>query len=202
MPDVNEDVVSVDWWGLSKDNGGADVGEVKAVGSHIYFYSSVDAKSILMLNQLLKEVEVDLLTQGIENDSKPNPLKLHIHSYGGSIFAGIAAMDTISNLRVDVHTIVDGAAASAATFLSVSGKRRFINPNAQMLIHQLSSGAYGKYEEIKDEVKNLDNLMDMIRRTYQEKTRVPHDKLDEILKHDIWFPSEKCLEYGLVDEIL
>ena len=28
------------------------------------------------------------------------------------------------------------------------------------------------------------------------------DKMDEILKHDIWWDAEQCLEYGLVDEII
>jgi ATP-dependent Clp endopeptidase proteolytic subunit ClpP len=133
---------------------------------------------------------------------EPYPIKLHIHSYGGSVFAGIAAMDTITNLGVDVHTIIEGSAASAATFLSLAGSHRIMSRNSYMLIHQLSSGYYGKYEDIKDDVENLDELMTMIKRIYNERSSVPQNKLDEILKHDLWFSSKKCLKYGLVDEVV
>ena len=71
-----------------------------------------------------------------------------------------------------------------------------------MLIHQLSSGLWGKYEEMKDDMKNCDRLMDMIREVYLEHTNIPKKKLDGILKHDLWFDAEQCLEYGLVDEII
>ena len=111
-------------------------------------------------------------------------------------------MDSITNLSVDVHTIVEGGAASAATFISLAGNHRVMSKNSYILIHQLSSGYYGKYNEIKDEVENLDELMNMIKRIYNERSNVPSNKLDEILKHDLWFSSKKCLKYGLVDEVI
>ena len=71
-----------------------------------------------------------------------------------------------------------------------------------MLIHQLSSGLWGKYEEIKDDMENCDKLMKMIKDIYAEYTKIPKKKLNEILKHDLWFDADQCLEYGLVDEII
>ena len=70
-----------------------------------------------------------------------------------------------------------------------------------MLIHQLSSGAYGKYTELEDDMENNKNLMDTIKAIYKAYTKVPMKKLDEILKHDLWFDANKCLQLGLVDEI-
>lgn len=192
-----------DWWGGDPEGaGGNSSNEVRVVGAHLYFYSAVNGKSILTLNEELKKLEVRQMAQAAENGENPSPIKLHIHSYGGSIFAGISGMEAIRRSVVDVHTIVDGAAASAATFLSTAGARRFMNRDSYMLIHQLSSGAWGKYEEFKDTMKNLDELMALIKRIYADRTRVPAAELDDILKHDLWFPSRKCLEYGLIDEIL
>ena len=51
-------------------------------------------------------------------------------------------------------------------------------------------------------MKNLNLLMTMIKKIYQEYTSVPNKKLDEILKHDIWWDADKCVENGLVDEIM
>jgi len=71
-----------------------------------------------------------------------------------------------------------------------------------MLVHQLSSGMWGKYKEMKDEMENVDNMMKTIREIYLEYTKIPKKKLDEILDHDLWFDAETCLKYGLVDEII
>jgi ATP-dependent protease ClpP protease subunit len=127
---------------------------------------------------------------------------LHINSYGGNIFAGLACMDSILQSDIPVITIVDGACASAATFLSVVGNERYINQHAYMLIHQLSSLMWGKYNEFKDEMKNLDNFMAVIKGVYKRYTKIPMKKLEEILDHDLWFDAKTCLEYGLVDKIM
>ena len=60
----------------------------------------------------------------------------------------------------------------------------------------------GKMAEFEDEVKNLENLMKVIKKIYREKSNVPEEKLDEILKHDLWWNSKKCLKYGLVDKVI
>ena len=71
-----------------------------------------------------------------------------------------------------------------------------------MLIHQLSGRMWGKYEEIKDDKENSDRFMRMIKDIYKEYTKLPMKKIDEILKHDLWFDADQCLEYGMVDEIV
>jgi ATP-dependent protease ClpP protease subunit len=71
-----------------------------------------------------------------------------------------------------------------------------------MLIHQLSTGAYGKFSELEDDMENNKRLMKMIKDIYKQYTKVPMKNIDEILKHDLWFDSAKCLEFGLVDKVL
>lgn len=131
-------------------------------------------------------------------------INLHVNSYGGSIFAGISSMDTILRIRnyVDIITIVEGGVASAGTFISVVGTKRKITKNSYMLIHQLSSFTYGKYSEIKDDMKNYDELMKMIKNIYTQYTEIPANVIDEILNHDLWWDAKTCLKYKLVDEII
>ena len=71
-----------------------------------------------------------------------------------------------------------------------------------MLIHQLSSAMWGKFEDFKDEMENLDLLMTKIKKIYKEKTSMSTRQITEILKRDKWFDAEKCVELGLVDEIV
>jgi ATP-dependent Clp protease protease subunit len=178
-------------------------GNVRVVENTIFFYADVTEQSALDLNTALYEVDAKLKNtyNFLGPDFTPH-IKLRINSYGGSLFAGLAILDTIRGLKSQVHTYVDGAAASAATIISVAGTKRFIGKNSLMLIHQLSTGNYGKYSELEDDMENNKRLMKAIKDIYKQYTKVPMKQIDEILKHDLWFDSAKCLEFGLVDTIL
>ena len=134
--------------------------------------------------------------------SDPGKIYLHINSYGGSVFAGFSSVDYIINSPVPVVSVIEGCAASAATIMSVVASHRQINKHAYMLIHQLSSGMWGKYQEQKDAIANSDRLMEMIINIYEEHTKIPKKELNKLLKHDLWWDAETCLKYGLVDEII
>ena len=76
-----------------------------------------------------------------------------------------------------------------------------IKPNSFMLIHQLSSGFWGKMEEIKDEFINLKKLMKKLKGIYKEHTSIKKDELIDLLKRDLWLDSGEALNYGLVDRV-
>jgi len=175
---------------------------VETVDNHIYFYSYVGTSEVLQLNKRLRELNNDLLRSAGLQDREPASMFLHINSFGGSIFDGLAAMDCILSCKVPIVTIIDGACASAATFLSVVGGRRLIPKHGFMLIHQLSAMTWGKYRELQDDHINFNKLMDTIKTIYAQYTKIPEEKIVEILDHDLWFDADKCLEYGLVDEIV
>ena len=168
----------------------------------IYYYAGVGRDSASELNKKIGELESKSLTLGNNLDIDPPILRLMINSGGGSITAGISSMDTILRCKVPVHTYVDGFCASAATFISVVGKKRYMSRNSYMLIHQLSSNFWGKYSEFEDEKQNLDLMMETIKNVYKEYTKVPMRKINEILKHDLLWDASTCLKYGLIDEIV
>ena len=179
--------------------------EEKHIGVHenkIYYYSGIHREGAVELNKKIGELQVKSYTMANNLDVEPYHVHLYINSGGGSITAGISSMDTILRCKVPVNTYVDGFCASAATFLSVVGSKRFISRNSYMLIHQLSSSFWGKYSEFKDEKENLDLMMKTIKNVYKEYTKVPMKKIDEILKHDLLWDAKTCLEYSLIDKII
>jgi len=187
---------------LSPDNPAGDSGSpVEVQDNMIMFYGEVNERNNKTLNKVLRGLDKDLQTVKVKYGVQV-PIKLYISSYGGSIFAAFSTVDTILTLRTPVHTYIDGSAASAATLISVVGEKRFIHQNSFMLIHQLSSTMWGKYEEFKDEMENLDMLMDRIKQIYQKHTTIPKTPLANILKRDIWLDAQKCIKWGLVDEIV
>jgi len=133
---------------------------------------------------------------------KYKPIKLYISSHGGSVYEVLGAFDSIRNMSVPVHTICKGFVASAGTILSLAGSKRFITQNSYMLIHQLRSGMWGKYEELSDDFKNCKTLMKHLKKIYVENTNLKDNELDDILKKDISWSAEICLEKGLVHEII
>ena len=169
----------------------------------IYFYAGVSMKENFKLNKeisyLDREMQMISMKLGLKT---PIPIHLRINSYGGSVFAAFGSIDYMNQSKTPIYTYIDGCAASAGTIMSVCGDQRFIGENSYMLVHQLSSTHWGKYQELQDDMKNSDNLMKRIKEIYEEKTKIPKTKMDEILKHDLWWDAKTCLKYGLVDEIL
>ena len=177
-------------------------GHIASEDNHIYFYSEVSKKTVYELNREIRVITQKMLDMQRKYNIDPPPIYLHINSYGGSIFAAMSTVDVIKYNKVPIYSIVEGCAASAATLMSVVAKKRYIRPNSHMLIHQLSTIFRGKMDEFDDEMKNLNKLMDLIKNIYKEHTSVPTRKLNEILKHDIWWDAKKCIDNNLVDDII
>ena len=185
-----------------KGHASTDFNVVDTSHNRIYFYSGVTRPKVLQLNKLIFNLNVNMLSKTGPLEYEPPPIKLHINSYGGSVFAGLAALDYIKGSKIPVHTIIDGCAASAATLMSCVGDHRQMHRNACMLIHQLSGAMWGKFQEMEDDFENSKMLMKKIKDIYSEHTKIPKREMDKLLKHDLWWEAEKCLQYGLIDEII
>lgn len=171
--------------------------------NRLWFYSEVTPETIQAFVTQLHEAEVEALRMASELGVADIPVHVHIHSYGGDVFSGMAAMDAIleTRKRVPVHTHIEGAAASAATLMSVAGTRRTIGQHSFILIHQISSSFWGKFEEWKDEMKNNDLLMKTVVDFYVEHARMDARHVRQVLKKDLWFDAKRAHRLGLVDEI-
>ncbi len=176
---------------------------VEIQDNKIYFYTDIEPKSILKLNKALRQLDAEHISnKQIRGLKELEPIYLYINSYGGDVFSGFSAMNTIEQCQSEIITVVDGMCASAATFLSVAGQQRWIQKDSYMLIHQMSTGLWGTYENFEDEKKNLDLLMARIRSVYIRYTQIPEKILYETLKHDFYFDAKTCLKYKLVDKII
>lgn len=174
---------------------------IKRTNNHIYFYSEVTRETIFDLIMHIKDAEEENLITSIKLHIESIPIFLHINSKGGSVFDAFNAIDVIQSSRMPIHTIIEGATASAGTLISVVGEKRYMTKNAFMLIHQLSSVCWGKMSEIEDEFENLQELTEKIKDIYSENTKIPKKELNKLLQHDLWLNSSKSLKYGLVDEL-
>ena len=199
----NKEVINVTAAENDNDDHSDSESRIESINNDIYFYAEVTRTNNLTLNKKIDSLGMKYFNYSNSlNMNIVAPLYLHINSFGGSVFAGFSSVDHILNSKVPVHSVVDGCAASAATIMSVVASERYMHKHAFMLIHQLSAGSWGKYEELKDDMQNNDLIMNKIKDIYKEYTKIPSKKLDEVLKRDLWWDAKTCLEYGLIDEII
>ena len=95
---------------------------------------------------------------------------LHINSEGGDVFAVLSIINLIINNKIDIVSVIEGQACSAATIIYMICSSRQITQNSYMLIHNLSSGFWGKMHEMEDEMKNLTLLTNDLKKMYKKYT--------------------------------
>lgn len=183
---------------------------IKAVNNHVYFYTEINNFTSIKFMECVEDAVKFIVNKRAELSligiTPSLALVVHINSPGGSVFSVFAMIDRLRSLMtmhgIEYHSIIEGRAASAGTLLSVTANKRFITKHGYMLIHQLSTYFVGKYNEICDDKSNADELMKRIKEIYVEHATIPEHRLEEILKHDLYWNARKCLRYGLTDEIL
>ena len=136
-------------------------------------------------------------------DSKKD-IKLYINSPGGSVYDGLAIIDTMNYIEPDVQTIGIGLQASmGAMLLSCGAKgKRFALPNARVMIHQPSSGTQGK---ITDQEIMLKEGIFLKKRLAEILAKNTGKKVDQIIKdmdRDNWMSADEAKDYGIIDEVI
>ena len=172
------------------------------MNNHIYFNDDITMESVTVLNRSIRELQNDLIILGIKNDIEPPPIKLHLTTYGGLVYAAFSVIACIKSSKIPVHTIIDGYAASAGTLISVCGARRYIHRHSSMMIHELSAGMWGRMSVMEEKMEDLKKMMDKLKEIYTTHTKLTNKKLDKILTKDSDWYAEECLANGLVDEII
>lgn len=171
---------------------------VKVIGNEILFYGDIDRENALDFVEKFKKLEIDLLKKMAELVGYEPTIRVHIMSEGGDIFSGLNMMNVLERSRVKVITIAQGSCCSAATFVLLGGSERRMGKNAYLLIHQISTEFWGNFQELKNEMKSTDKFMQMLKKMYLSKTKIPEKKFKKLMKKDVYLTPEKCLKYEIV----
>ena len=141
-----------------------------------------------------------LYLDSLNNDD----INLYINSPGGSITAGMAIYDTMNFVKSNVSTICIGIAASMAAFLLATGEKgkRFILPNAEVMIHQPLGGVQGQATEIKIAAERILKLKKKLNKILSERTGKDIETINNDTERDYFMDSNDALNYGVVDQIL
>ncbi|PSL02879.1 HK97 family phage major capsid protein [Haloactinopolyspora alba] len=128
-------------------------------------------------------------------------IDLHINSPGGLVFDGVAIYSALLNhpSTVDVH--VDGIAASAASFVAMSGDTIAVEKPAKLMIHDASGLVIGNAADMLEMAELLDGMSDTIAEIYADRAGGEVSEWRDRMRAETWFSAEQAVAAGLADRI-
>lgn len=132
-------------------------------------------------------------------------VNVRINSPGGDVFDGLAIYAALQAHPADITCTVEGWAASAASFIALSGKKCVMAPNAFMMIHNAWGLAVGNAADHADMAVTLDKIDGQLASIYSAKSGKPVDEIQTLMKGKVdgtWFTADEAMALGLIDEIL
>jgi ATP-dependent Clp protease, protease subunit len=147
------------------------------------------------------EIAAKLLLLAAE-DAKRD-IYLYINSPGGSITAGMAIYDTMQFVPNDIVTVGIGMAASMGQLLLTAGTKgkRYITPNARVLLHQPHGGFGGTASDIQTQAQLILDMKKRLAEITAAQTGKSVEQINADGDRDRWFTAQEALEYGFVDHI-
>lgn len=170
-------------------------------------YSRLLKDRIIFLGQDVNEATANLVVAQLlflQSQDAKKDIFFYINSPGGSVYDALAIYDTMQFVTNDVQTVGIGIQASAAAFLLSSGTKgkRFILPNATVMIHQPSSGTRGKVTDMEIDLKESLRIKRRLNEIMAKNTGQKVEKIQEDMERDKWMEAEEAKQYGLVDAII
>ncbi len=140
----------------------------------------------------------------LESESPKKDITMYINSPGGSVSATMAILDTMNYVKSDVSTICVGLAASGgAIILSAGAKgKRFVLPNAEIMIHQPLGGTEGQASDIAITARQILKIKDKLNKILAKNTGKPLAQVEKDSDRDYYMAADEAKNYGLVDEII
>lgn len=128
-------------------------------------------------------------------------LHVHINSPGGDVFDGIAIYNAIAQRPGPVITVVDGLAASAASFIAQAGKQRVVSPGSMMMIHDASGICAGNAADMRELAGLLDQVSGNLADIYAAHTGRPAGGWRDAMQAETWYNAAGAVEAGLADRL-
>ena len=147
------------------------------------------------------EIAAKLLLLAAEDSERD--IYLYINSPGGSITAGMAIYDTMQFVPNDIVTVGIGMAASMGQLLLTAGTKgkRYITPNARVLLHQPHGGFGGTSSDIQTQAQLIIDMKNRLAKITADATGHTVDQVNADGDRDRWFNADEALAYGFVDHI-
>lgn len=146
----------------------------------------------------------EVTPQQFKNDliSGTGDITLWINSPGGDVFAAAQIYNILMDYQGDVHVIIDGLAASAASVIAMAGTTVSMSPVAMMMIHNPWTFAQGEAKDMAKVIEMLGEIKESIINAYELRTGLSRTKISHLMDSESWFNAKKAVELGFADKVL
>ena len=170
-------------------------------------YSRLLRERIVFLGQEVEDGIANVITAQLlflEAEDPDQEISLYINSPGGSAYAGMAIYDAMQYVKPDVRTICTGMGMSAAAMILSGGAagKRFVLPNAKVMIHQGSGGYRGSPADIQIAAKEILEMTERMAEIIARHTGQPLEQVLKDIDRDYFMTPDEAVAYGLVDEVI
>jgi ATP-dependent Clp protease protease subunit len=140
----------------------------------------------------------------LESEDSKKDIYLYVNSPGGSVTSTMAIVDTMNHVRPDIATFCVGLAASGAAIILSAGKagKRFILPNAEVMIHQPMGGVEGQATDIAITAKHILKTRDNLNKLLAKNTGKSLAQIEKDVERDFFMDADEAKKYGIIDEIV
>jgi ATP-dependent Clp endopeptidase proteolytic subunit ClpP len=128
-------------------------------------------------------------------------INVRINSPGGSVIDGMGIFAAIQNSKAEVNTYIDGIAASAAGFIAMAGKKRYMAAHALLMMHNVSGG-YSDDPEEQVRINNAINAMETsIATILSNNSGLSLEDVKLKMNQETWINANDALELKFVDSV-
>lgn len=140
----------------------------------------------------------------LESEDSKKDITMYIHSPGGHVTAGLAIYDTMQLIKPDVSTVCLGMAASMGAVLLTAGAKgkRYVLPNAEVLIHQPLGGMEGQATEIEIHANHILRTKDRLNHIIAYHSGQKFETVEKDTDRDNFMSADESHKYGLVDKVI
>lgn len=181
----------------------------------IYFTGNVNEESQFEIIKAINEInskdeeEAEELKKEAETKNKRSvkvtyevePIHFHINSYGGSVYDCFSIIESINNSKAPIYTYCTGKAMSAGFDIFIHGKKRYVGKKATLMYHDVSSCAWGKVQELEDDLEESKRISKERVEFTVLKTSITKEQLEECnkMKKDWYIPAEEAIKLKCAD---
>lgn len=182
--------------------------EQTSMGERVYdIYSRLLKERIVFLGTAVNHQTANLIIAQLLHLAHEDPhkdIQLYINSPGGSVYDGLAIVDTMKYIKPDVQTIAVGFAASMGAVLLAAGAKgkRYALPNARVMIHQPSSGFQGTASDIEIDAKETLDIKHLLEKMMADFTGQKLSTIHQDMDRDKYMTSDQSKKYGIIDKII
>ena len=134
-------------------------------------------------------------------DTVGDEINVHLNSYGGDLFEGIAIKNFLLNRPEKINVYIDGIAASAASVIAMAGDHIVMPSDAQMMIHNPWTYTMGNAKELRKTADDLDKAQTSLEKSYLNRFKGTEDELKTLLDEETYLTADEAVLFGLADKI-